>query len=97
MKKLLMGLMLLMTATAAIAEWTAVNEDDQFVDYLDRATIRRNGNFVKMWILNDYKKVDVSGGKSNLSHRSQQEYDCKEERMRTLAITTFSGRWEAAQ
>ena len=91
MRQLLLGLMLLMTATAASAEWTVADVNDEFIQYVDTATIRRNGNLVKMWGLMDDKKVDVSGGKSYLSHRSQQEYDCKEERMRTLAITTFSG------
>ena len=91
MKSLLMGLMLLVTAGAASAEWTAVNEDDQFVDYVDRSTIRRNGNFVKMWDLSDFKKADVIGGKSILSLRTQCEYDCKEERTRVLAQAFFSG------
>ena len=89
--KLLLGLMLLMTAGAASAEWMRSGDNDEHIQYVDRATIRRNGNFVKMWSLADFKKVKVTGGKSNLSLRSQQEYDCKEERIRTLAITTFSG------
>ena len=91
MKQLLMGLMLLLTATAASAEWTVVNVDDESVGYVDRATIRRSGNFVKMWFLWDYKKAREIGGKSTLSGRNQYEYDCKEEKVRSLALTTFSG------
>ena len=91
MKKLLMGLLMLLVSGAAVAEWTIVDVDDELALFVDRTTIRRNGNFVKMWSLIDYKKAKVFEGTSDLSERSQYEYDCKEERMRRLALTTFSG------
>ena len=47
--------------------------------------------FVKMWTLFDYKKAEVFGGHSFLSQRTQQEYDCKDEKRRFLAFTTFPG------
>ena len=87
MKRLLLGLMLLVTAGAASAAWTLVGPNDDITLYVDRATIRRTGNFVKMWILFDYIKVDVT----HQSSRSQNEFDCKGEKMRALAITSFSG------
>jgi hypothetical protein len=92
MKRLLMGLMLLVTATAASAEWTRVDSNDQLISYVDRATIRRNGNFVKMWNLMDYKTVRTLAGISYLSSKTQQEYDCKEEKVRILAFTWFAGK-----
>ena len=63
MKRLLLGLMLLMTAGAASAEWTQSGDTDPFIHYVDRATIRRNGNLVKMWDLADFKTVqkDAAG------------------------------------
>ena len=91
MKRLLMGLMLLMTATAASAGWTDVGDNDQTIQYVDRETIRRNGNFVKMWDLADFKTVRTVAGDSILSQRSQMEYDCLEERYRRLAFTWFDG------
>jgi hypothetical protein len=91
MKKLLMGLMLLLVSGAASAEWTIANNDDEHILYVDRATIRRNGNFVKMWHLTDYKKAKVFNDKSDLSARSQREYDCKDEKSRILSLATFSG------
>ena len=91
MKRLLMGLMLLVTAGAASAEWTVAGGNDQFVQYVDRATIRRNGNLVKMWVLSDLKTVQTDAGDSYLSSKAQQEYDCKEEKSRTLAFTWLSG------
>jgi len=93
MKRLLMGLMLLVTAGTAMGEWTVAGDNDQFVQYVDRATIRRNGNFVKMWDMSDFKTVQKSaaGGASYLSSKMQEEYDCKEEKMRILAFTWFAG------
>ena len=94
MKRLLIGLMLLMTAGAANAEWTLIGSSgDEFIQYVDLATIRRNGNLVKMWDLADFKTVQKSAaGESYLSNKIQTEYDCKEEKSRSLAFTWFSGK-----
>ena len=91
MKRLLLGLMLLVTATAANAEWTQSGESDELIAYIDIATIRRNGNFFKLWDLRDYKTVQTVSGVSYLSDKGQSEYDCKEERKRILAFSMFSG------
>ena len=96
MKKLMMtmllGLMLLLTTTSAMAEWTRVDDIDQLILYVDRATIRRSGSFVKMWDLGDFKKMLTVQSYSYFSHKSQQEYDCKEEKKRLLAFTMFDGK-----
>ena len=92
MKRLLLGLMLLVTATAASAEWTRIASggNGELIEYVDRATIRRNGNLVKMWDLADHKTIQKgAAGESYLSSKSQQEYECKEEKVRTLAFTWF--------
>jgi len=92
MKRLLLGLMLLATAGAASAEWTIAGGNDNYIIYVDRATIRRNGNLVKMWSLKDLKTLrKIGDGESYLSDKGQHEYDCKEEKMRLLAFTYFSG------
>ena len=91
MKRLLLGLMLAMTASAASAEWTIAVGHDDFILYVDRATIRRNGNLVKMWDLFDYKTVQKSAGDAYLTQKSQREYDCKEEKERILAFSWFDG------
>ena len=93
MKRLLMGLMLLVTAIAASAEWTIAGGNNRYIQYVDTATIRRNGNLVKMWDLADFKRLQKSAaGMSYLSDKSQSEYDCKEEKQRMLALTNFSGK-----
>ena len=92
MKRLLLGLMLLVTAGAATAEWTSVGEDDALIVYVDIGTIRRNGNLVKMWDMLDHKTVQTDAGGSYLSGKTQQEYDCKEEKVRRLAYLWFDGK-----
>ena len=60
--------------------------------YVDSGTIRRNGNTVKMWVLNDYKTEQNVTGDPFLSTEQQVENDCTDERARTLAFTIFSGK-----
>jgi len=91
MNRLLLGLMFLLTATAARAEWTMIGDGDNFILYVDTGTIRRNGDFVKMWSLVDLKTEEVVEGDSHLSRLVQDEYDCKEEMTRILAMSVFSG------
>lgn len=93
MKRMMMGLILLMTATAATAEWTRVDQTDEFVQYVDRATIRRNGVYVKMWDLMDFMKAvkSTEAGVYYLSIKLQREYDCKEEKVRIVAFAMISG------
>ena len=83
--------MLLVTAGAASAEWTRVGGNDDYIQYVDRATIRRNGNLVKMWGLSDYMTVQKAAADSILSDKTQSEYDCKEEKYRLLAFSTYDG------
>ena len=92
MKRLLLGIMMLVTAGAASAEWTLSNFTANYFAYTDIASIRRNGNLVKMWDLKDYKTVQTVDGYSYLSSKGQQEYDCKEVRRRTVAFTLFGGK-----
>ena len=91
MNRLLLGLMLLMTATAASAEWTLADTSDDFILYVDRAAIRRNGDLVKMWDLADFKTVQTVSGESYLSYKHQSEYDCKGEKAQLLAYIMFGG------
>jgi hypothetical protein len=84
--------LLVLSRVPAYAEWELVSGDDEagLTVYVDRDTIRRKGNLVKMWQLYDYKTVQTVAGDSLLSIQRQNEYDCTEERTRMLAYTWFS-------
>lgn len=88
----LIALMLLSSGPAS-AEWVAVGGNDQIgmTTYADSGTIRRKGDLVKMWQLNDFKTVQTVEGNSFLSTKKQREFNCAEERTRILAAIQFSG------
>jgi len=93
MTRLLLFILLFLSNGPAYAEWVAVggNEEAGVTVYADLGTIRRNGNLVKAWHLNDFKTVQTVNGVSYLSVKAQHEYDCTKNRERIIALTKFSG------
>ena len=90
-KGIVLGVLLALAGTAALAEWEDVGATDGFTVYVDRSTIRRSGSLVKMWRLLDYKTIQTSAsGGSYLSSKSQREYDCKEELGRNRFTSWYS-------
>ena len=72
----------------ALADWVKVIETDVVVQYVDPTTITKNGDLRKAWRLQDFKSP-TPDGKQSL--RILGEYDCKEERMRILFGSSYSG------
>jgi hypothetical protein len=91
MTRLLLIIFLFLSSSPAYAEWVEVGITDEATVYADPDTIRRKGDLVKMWYLHDFKTTQTVLKKSYLSSRSQDEYDCTEDRHRALASTSFSG------
>lgn len=85
-KSLLLPLLLLATGSAW-AGWEEVATTDEVTFYVDRATIRKDGNLRRMWVVQDLKQRNEGG---TLSRRSRNEYDCKGERSRILALSTHA-------
>jgi len=59
--------------------------------YVNPDTIRRNGNLVKLWALFEFKTIHNRGAGPFLSSKVQFEYDCLDERSRTLYMSFYSG------
>ena len=93
MKRLLLITLLALSSGPVYAEWISVGGNDPIgmTTYVDPDTIRRKGNLVKMWQLNDFKTVQTVEENSFLSAKKQREFNCAEERTRILAATQFSG------
>ena len=53
--------MLLVTATAASAEWVKISENLLGTNYYDPTTIRVNGNLRRVWQVQDLKERDKDG------------------------------------
>lgn len=75
------------------AGWVIVGSDKSDTQYANPSTIRTKGKMVTMWDLMDFKKPQVLNKsiKPYLSMKSQSEYDCAEEQMRTLSSSLHSG------
>lgn len=73
-------------------EWEKISESsDKATYYGDRDTIRKNGDRVKMWNLVDFKSVQNDGSdKQFLSTKMLTEFDCQEEKYRSLALIFHS-------
>lgn len=91
MTRMVLITLLLLSGGPVYAEWVNLGGSTTATLYVDPETIRRNGNFVKMWILFDYKAIYINAGKSSWSLKAQSEFDCAEEQVRVLAQYEFSG------
>ena len=78
----------------AYAEWVKIYSFDDlggFIAYVDPDTFRRKGNLAKMWQLVDLKMTKTLEGRSFLSIKRMDEYNCTEEQSRTLAFYQYAG------
>lgn len=87
MKRLFLTLLLAAMSGGVIAEWVKVSETEDEVVYIDPTTIRKDGNLRRVWELQDLKQRDKDG---EMSRRAFIEYDCKEDRLRILSLSTHS-------
>ena len=89
MKKLFLALMLALASTSALAEWTWVVEDAGIgiTVYVDRVSINKTGNVVKMLTLVDFRAAQGKAKSKFLSQKEQGEYDCKEAKIRILTLS----------
>jgi hypothetical protein len=75
-------------------DWVESGEagNGSLTQYVDPQSIRRDGNKVRLWLLRDYKSVQVAGNKTHLSAVDRKEYDCFEDTVRTMDIYEYSGK-----
>jgi surface-adhesin protein E len=84
--------LLLFSSGPAFAEWAKMGETQSGITvYADLDTIRKQAHFAKWWELYDLKTKHTMAGDSFLSIKMQREFDCAEERTRTLAFLWYSG------
>ncbi len=82
------GLAALLLPTLAWANWTKVGESELATLYMDRSTIQREENVVRVWELQDLRAPDADGVRSR---RYQNEYDCKYQMYRIGNMTSYAG------
>lgn len=88
---LLLVVSLTLSESSASAEWYPLDGNNHAKVYIDRETISRTGDVVRVWVLDDLKTPHTRGLSSFSSVRAQEEHDCSKERFRLLAIEQFAG------
>lgn len=92
MPKVILLMLLALPGNSVLAEWGRLDGGDVHQNtYANPATLRKNGNQVKMWSLSDFKVAQERFGKTFLSSKRLVEYDCKEDQVRLLAYAWYSG------
>jgi hypothetical protein len=93
MKKLFLVCLMLLSGSAW-AEWVLIGETDNGGEvvsfWVDPSTIKKNGSRRKVWGITAFTSRNEFGA---LSNRWQEEYDCKEEQARYLALSAHSERF----
>lgn len=88
---MLLGVFTMIGGGSAYAGWEAIAVSDTGMTvYLDRATIQRETYVVTMSVLHDYQTPEQLSSGSFLSFTAQQQYDCGEQRSRTLRAVVFT-------
>ena len=79
-------LMFLLVADVCIAEdeWTYITTGDHNVSfYINTSTLRVDSSKRKIWIMSDFEKGNITNPQM-LSIKRQDEFDCKEEKYRSI-------------
>jgi hypothetical protein len=90
MRKVILMTLLAVTSNSAMAEWVGLGSRDNYTVYADPATIQKTDNGIKMWWLGDFKTSASEGSEPHMSMKTRTEFDCKEERLRTLSFSWYS-------
>jgi len=90
--KVILMLLLVVVSNNAMAQWTEFQSDLASTTYIKLDNIRRNGNFAKMWIMEDYKSAKINDRrKSFKSVKMLLEFDCLEEQFRVINWIEYAG------
>lgn len=99
MIKLLLALFLTTISTNAMAKWvlniSTTNGEEKI--YFDDATIKINGDLVKIWELWDYEIPNILSVGSYKSSVDRREYNCKNETSRIIQSTAYEGRMQTGE
>lgn len=87
MRNVIAVLLVLLAMPAVGQEWVQVGESDRYDYYIDQGSIRVNGNLRRAWLLWYYKERQRGGFYSS---RGLDEFDCAEERSRSLQGDFYS-------
>ena len=94
---LILPILLVLNSHILHAAWVALDEQFQSPGlqtvYFDPDTMDRDGTFVTLWQLTDYKwkQGDMIGSRRVFSTKTQKQFDCPNHRWRLLTYTDYLG------
>jgi hypothetical protein len=92
MRKTILMLLLAGMSSNAMAELVEIGGYGGLTIYTDPSNIHKEGNMVRMWnVYNYYTAQRGPGGGIYSSIEQQEEFDCREKKMRTLYFSYRSG------
>ena len=92
MLRKLVILMLTLTCVSAHAGWSRISYFDQGDFYIDRDTIKREGDRCEVWSMLDYRSPQMdTSGKIYRSTHSMLQFDCTHKMARAVHMAFFSG------
>lgn len=89
MKRPILAALLALACGHTLAEWTSLGDVGNAELFVDKATIVRTGDKATMWSIYALKAPAAAGSASYVSLKRQDEFDCKELRMRPLQIGAY--------
>jgi hypothetical protein len=91
MNKSIICILLTIFSTGVMAEWVLVGKSNTGNAYVDLATIRKAGNKITIWSLDDHPAIQQipSAGKY-LSARIQYDFDCENKTKKVIALVLYS-------
>lgn len=92
--RIVLTLLLMLAAAPALAQWVKVDEKDNAIHYIDRATITKSGDMRRGWVTQYLREKGPDG---EMSRRAFLEYDCAGRRFRYLSTAKHSPRTAASQ
>ena len=90
MRKAILMLLLAVVSSNSMAEWVVAGSNEVFIAYADTATLSKDGDNAKIWVLYNYKSAQVTAGRSWISLKTQYECACKDNLMRQLSYSFYS-------
>ena len=78
--------LLLLLKNVEAQQWIPLGETESSITYVDAGSIKKNGNYRRAWLLQD-RNTPQEGV---LSFRALSEYDCQNERLRDISLTSHS-------
>ena len=90
---LFLFLLIVLNTGPAYAEWvwiSSAQSDGGYDVYVDRSTIRRKGDVVRIRVLYDYKTIHLSSGFPYLSNRTELQSNCAAALQRRIEVIWFS-------